>query len=65
MPDSALDLQRRLISRMSPEAKLRASEALRLAAWDLKAGWLRGQHPDWSEREVQDAVRRSFGGRGA
>ncbi len=64
MPQSALDLQRQLIRRLSPEARLRASEALRLAAWEFKAAWLRGLHADWSEAEVQEAVRRSFGGGG-
>lgn len=45
---------------MSPEAKLRASEALRDAAWALKAAWLRRQHPELDETAVQDAVRRCF-----
>jgi hypothetical protein len=60
MSSPALELQRRLIRAMSPEEKLRASEALRAAAWDLKAAWIRSRHPDWSENTVQDAVRRWF-----
>lgn len=60
MPLSVLELQRQLISRMSPEEKLRASEALRTAAWSLKAAWIQGLHPDWSELQVQEAVWRCF-----
>lgn len=60
MPLSVLDLQRQLVSRMTPEEKLRASEALRTAAWELKAAWLRGLHPGWSEPQVQEAVRGLF-----
>jgi hypothetical protein len=45
---------------MSAEEKIRASEALRAAAWAIKAVWIRNQHPEWSEADVQDAVRRWF-----
>lgn len=65
MAPSVLDLQRQLVGRMSPEEKLRVSEALRVAAWDLKAGWLRGLHSDWSELQVQEAVRQCFRDSGA
>jgi hypothetical protein len=60
MSSPALELQRQLIRAMSPEQKIRASEALRAAAWALKATWIRDQHPAWSEADVQDAVRRWF-----
>ncbi len=60
MASPALELQRRLIRAMSPEERIRASEALRTAAWALKAAWLHSRHPDWSEDTVQDAVRRWF-----
>jgi hypothetical protein len=60
MPLSALELQSQLVSRMSPEEKVRASEALRTAAWALKAAWLRGLHPDWTEAQVQEAVHQCF-----
>lgn len=45
---------------MTPEQKIRASEALYLAAWDLKAAWLRSQHPDLPDDEIQEMVRRLF-----
>ncbi|MGH7713743.1 MAG: hypothetical protein ACREOG_20840 [Gemmatimonadaceae bacterium] len=56
----ALETQRQLIRAMSPEDKIRASEALREAAWELKAAWIRQQHPGLAESAVQDAVRRWF-----
>lgn len=65
MPASALDLQTALIRAMTPEQRLRASEALYAAAWDLKAAWLRLQHPEVSEVEIQDLVRRLFRNTGA
>lgn len=54
------DVQQRLIRSMTAEQKIRASEALRAAAWDLKAAWIRSRHPELSESEVQDVVRRCF-----
>jgi hypothetical protein len=60
MSSPVLELQQRLIRAMSPEQKIRASEALRRAAWDLKAAWVRSRQPELSEADVQDAVRRWF-----
>ena len=60
MPVPVLDRQAQLIRAMTPEQKLRASEALYAAAWDLKAAWLRSRHPEWSDDDVQDEVRRLF-----
>jgi len=60
MSTSVLERQQELMRAMSPEQKIRASEALYRAAWDLKAAWLRSQHPDLSEADIQDAVRRLF-----
>jgi len=65
MPQSAGELQQQLVSRMSVEEKLQASAALRTAAWELKAAWIRSQQPDLGETEVQDAVRRWFRDAGA
>ncbi|OGP67224.1 MAG: hypothetical protein A2170_17905 [Deltaproteobacteria bacterium RBG_13_53_10] len=45
---------------MTPEAKLRAAEDLRWAAWRLKEAWLRDLHPDWSDSRVTEAVREIF-----
>jgi hypothetical protein len=65
MTSSVLDRQRQLIRAMSPEAKIHAAESLRAIVWDLKAGWIRSQHPTLSESEVQDAVRHWFRSVGA
>jgi hypothetical protein len=60
MPDDALELQDRLIRAMTPERKLQISEQLRRAAWELKAAWIRDQHPRLTEEEVQARVRAIF-----
>lgn len=56
----ALEIQRGIIRSMTLEQKLRASEMLRDAAWQLKAAWLRRLHPDMPERDIQNAVRDWF-----
>jgi hypothetical protein len=48
------------IRAMTPEEKLRASDALRAAAWALKESWMRARHPERSEAEIRDAVRQWF-----
>jgi hypothetical protein len=60
MSTPAHELQRQLVRAMSPEEKIRASESLRAAAWELKAAWIRSRHPELAESEVQDDVRRWF-----
>jgi hypothetical protein len=60
MKSPAREVQQSLVRAMSPEQKIRASEALRRAAWDFKAAWIRSQHPDLPEGKVQEAVRRWF-----
>lgn len=60
MHPEALDLQDRLLKAMSPERKLLVSEALRKAAWELKAAWISGRNPDLSPVEVQQRVRQIF-----
>jgi hypothetical protein len=60
MSASVLERQQQLIRAMSMEEKIRASEALRAAAWDLKAAWIRSRHPELSDEEVRDAVRKWF-----
>ncbi len=60
MPAEALALQDRLLKAMSPERKLLASEALRNAAWELKAAWISSRHPDLTALAVQQRVRQIF-----
>lgn len=57
---SVREQQLQRLRAMTGEEKIRAAEALRAAAWELKAAWIRSQHPDFSEAAVQDAVRAWF-----
>ena len=45
---------------MSAEEKLRVAEKLYWDARKLKAAWLTRQHPDWSEEQVLEAVKKAF-----
>ena len=49
-----------IMKKMTPEQKLKAAENLYWSARRLKAAWLRHIHPDWSEDEVQQEVKRIF-----
>lgn len=49
-----------MLKAMSPERKLLASEALRNAAWELKAAWISSRHPDLTALAVQQRVRQIF-----
>ena len=62
VPKTVLDRQLERLRAMTAEEKIRASEDLRAAAWAMKAAWIRKQNPDFSEIEVQDAVRRWISG---
>jgi hypothetical protein len=45
---------------MTPERRLALGEGLYWSARDLKAAWLRAQHPHWSEADVAREVTRIF-----
>jgi len=45
---------------MTPEQKLMIAANLYHAARALKSAGLRDQHPDWSEKEIQEKVREIF-----
>jgi hypothetical protein len=49
-----------ILRRMTPEQKVEASFKLYWTARELKASGLRMLHPDWTEQQVQDEVRRIF-----
>jgi hypothetical protein len=38
--------------RMTPERRLALAEGLNWKARELKASWLRSEHPDWPEQRV-------------
>jgi hypothetical protein len=65
MPSSAAALQVQLVRAMTPEHKLRLSQALRDSAWEFKAAWIRTNQPELPEAAVQQAVRRLFRHAGA
>lgn len=60
MDSKAETAQLAIYRRMTVEAKLLASQALRDFAWDLKRSSIRRRHPELSERELLDRVRASF-----
>lgn len=49
-----------IIARMTPKQKLEASMRLYWSARALKAAALRAEHPNWTERQIQLAVREAF-----
>ncbi len=53
-------VQLEIYRRMTPEQKLRESIRLYKSAWHLKAAWLRQQNPNWTEEQVQQAVKENF-----
>ena len=65
MHPTVLERQADVIRAMTPEQKIRASQALYAAAWDLKAAWIRSQYPDLPEDQVQAQVRQLFRDAGA
>lgn len=46
--------------RMTPERRLALGENLYWSARELKAAWLRVQHPDWSEADIAREITRIF-----
>ncbi len=62
MRPTVLEKQLERLREMTPEEKIRASEDLRRAVWELKAAWFRSLNPNLSEAEVEDAVKRWIGG---
>jgi len=52
--------QKRIYESMTSEQKLKIALDLYHYAWDLKAAGLKAQHPDWSERQIQEKVREIF-----
>jgi len=57
-PGRAYQLER--YRHMTPSEKLSAMTALYWSARRLKAAFIRQQHPEWSEEQVQHEVKRQF-----
>jgi len=54
------DIQNQILAKMSPGKKLEVAMQLYYSARELKAAGLRADHPDWDEKQVQQAVREAF-----
>lgn len=52
--------QKRIYQSMTPEQKLMIAANLYHAARALKSAGIRDQHPDWSEKKIQEKVREIF-----
>jgi hypothetical protein len=52
--------EKRVLRAMTPGQKIRAAEHLYDLAQKIKAAGLRLQHPDWTEEQVQAAVREAI-----
>lgn len=46
--------------RMTPGRRLEAGEQLYWSARRMKWAWLRAQHPDWKDEQVEAEVTRNF-----
>lgn len=51
---------RKVLRNMTPAQKLDAMQRIYNTARDLKAAGLRMQHPDWTEDQIQAALREAF-----
>lgn len=60
LPPTPDELRSQIYLKMVPAQKLEEAFRLRDVAWTLKASFLRSQNPDWSEDEIQAAVRKIF-----
>ena len=60
MSDEPRDVQAEIIGRMTPAQKLRASMRLYWSARALKAAGFRAEHPEWTEAQIEAAVRDAF-----
>lgn len=58
--DEPDDAQIEIFRRMTPGQRWAAAQRLYWSARNLKAAWLRSLHPEWTEAEVQQAVREAF-----
>ena len=54
------EIQKEIFRKMTSGQRLKLSMRLYWSARRLKAGWLRHQHPDWTEEQVQEEVTEIF-----
>ena len=60
MDDAKDEVYWKIIRAMTPAQKLKAAQRLYWSARALRAAALRMEHPDWTEEEIQSAVREAF-----
>jgi hypothetical protein len=54
------EVQDEILKKMTPEEKLAAAMNLYYSARKLKSAWLRHMHKDWSDEQIEAAVREAF-----
>ena len=59
-PEMEDDVYLKIIRGLTPAQKLKAAQEIWEVARQVKAAGLRSQHPDWTEEEIQRAVREAF-----
>jgi hypothetical protein len=52
--------QHEILQKFTPGQKLRLASDLYFSAWALKKAALKHQHPDWSDEQLDSAVREIF-----
>lgn len=58
--NEVVDQQREYFREMSPEERWKAAMRLYWSMRRLKASYVRMQHPEWTEAEVDAEVKRAF-----
>ena len=54
------EIQNEILRKMTPAKKLQLAMNLYYSAWRLKAAWLRELHKDWSDKQIEQEVKRIF-----
>jgi hypothetical protein len=54
------EIQNEILSKMTPTEKIRLALMLYYSAWELKTGWLKQIHNDWSDNQIEQEVKRIF-----
>lgn len=49
-----------ILRQMTPQQKLEVAMNLYYSARELKSAWIRQLHQDWSDQQVEEAVREIF-----
>ncbi|HQQ77176.1 MAG TPA: hypothetical protein PLB01_07455 [Thermoanaerobaculia bacterium] len=61
LPDDAPDPeQMRRFAAMTPDERWAVAQALQRTAREVKRAGLRAEHPDWTDEQVLEEVRRQF-----